>query len=251
MSVVLLPDRPHGVTKDAAPTERSPVCRTHVPLDGSTDVDALARAYLAEPETESFDAMTGRARIPWLLGRVAAKDAVREHLSQRAFAAIDPTRIIVRNDESGRPLVEVRGARLSTRGVQVSIAHKPAVAVAVAARVRRTDTPKKVDPAQEGVGIDIEPVETRPASFAEMILSPSERSLLESSSEDRDTWLTRMWTVKEATSKTTGRGLRGRPKDFEVDAIDDDRLRCCGRWISTAQLGTGGNHYIVAWTASV
>jgi hypothetical protein len=45
--------------------------------------------------------------------------------------------------------------------------------------------------------------------------------------------------------------LRGRPKDFEVDAFDGERLRCCGRWIATAPLETCDGHYVVAWTDSV
>jgi phosphopantetheinyl transferase len=252
MSLLLLPDVSDGGPGTfPVPPDHVAVCRAHVPFDESTDVVELARSYLGEPEAAAFDAMTARARIPWLLGRVAAKKAVREHLEKRDFAPIDPTRIIVGNDANGRPKVEVRGARLSTRGVQISIAHKPTVAVAVAARVRPTGVPAPSAPAPSGVGIDIESVAPRPANFADMILSEAERPLLDASADDRDTWLTRVWAVKEATAKTTGLGLRGRPKDFEVDAVDDDRLRCCGRWISTEQLDTGGVPFIVAWTASV
>jgi phosphopantetheinyl transferase (holo-ACP synthase) len=261
-----------GTVAGVGTTGRSqpqPTCamvrRTHVQWDASVDVDELARTYLGEPEQEAFSAMVGRARIPWLLGRVAAKDAVRDHLTSRAFAEVDPTRIIVTNDGDGRPNVEVRGARFATRGVQVSIAHKQAIGVAVAARVRQPVTPRgrvsdPAPPAPNGLGIDIESVETRPASFETSILSPSERILLRDDQVDRsgpwdpvdrDTWLTRLWAVKEATAKATGLGLRGRPKDFEVDSIDDDRLRCCGRWIATAPLLTGGARYMIAWTDSV
>ncbi|HEX3334380.1 MAG TPA: 4'-phosphopantetheinyl transferase superfamily protein [Acidimicrobiales bacterium] len=219
-------------------------------------MEDLARSFLGETEAEAFAAMTGRARIPWLLGRVAAKNAVRDHLASREFASFDPTRIVVTNDANGCPNVQVRGARLATRGIQVSIAHKPTVAVALAARVRGPASTKGITPkgkatAPAGIGIDIEAVEQRPLSFAEMILSLPERLLLKARSDDRDSWLTRMWAVKEATAKATGLGLRGRPKDFEVDAIDDDRLRCCGRWITTAPLHTGDGRFIVAWTDTV
>jgi phosphopantetheinyl transferase len=147
--------------------------------------------------------------------------------------------------------VAVRGARLATRGIRVSIAHKPTVGVAVAARVRPPATSSGAEPQPTGIGIDIECVERRPPSFADMILSPPERSLLTARGHELDLWLTRMWAVKEATAKATGRGLRGRPKDFEVDAVDDERLRCCGRWIATAPLDTCGGHFVVAWTDSV
>lgn len=255
MTVIVRDHSETPLPAPAPPTDPA-VCRAEVPFDASTDVEELARTYLGEPEAEAFAAMTGRARIPWLLGRIAAKDAVREHLSSRDFAPFDPTRIIVTNDEHGCPNVQVRGARLATRGVQVSIAHKPTIAVAVAARLRRPTSskgtaPKGTPPSPAGIGIDIESVERRPLSFAETILSLPERLLLKARGDDRDSWLTRMWAVKEATAKATGLGLRGRPKDFEVDAIDDDRLRCCGRWISTVPLHTCGGRYIVAWTDSV
>jgi len=123
--------------------------------------------------------------------------------------------------------------------------------VAVAGRVRPPATSSAVAPLPTGIGIDIESVERRPPSFAETILSSPERSLLTARGPDRDLWLTRLWAVKEATAKATGLGLRGRPKDFEVDAVDHERLRCCGRWITTAPLDTRDGLYIVAWTDSV
>jgi phosphopantetheinyl transferase (holo-ACP synthase) len=249
---VIMHDRSGGAAEPApVPTSCSAVCRAHVRFDGITDLAELARTYLAEPEAEAFAAMAGRARIPWLLGRVAAKEAVRDHLASRDFAQFDPTRIIVTNDTNGCPHVAVRGARLATRGIEVSIAHKPTVGVAVAGRVRRPATSGGTAGLATGIGIDIECVTQRPPSFAGTILSPSERSLLRAGGPDSDVWLTRMWAVKEATAKATGLGLRGRPKDFEVDAVDDQRLRCCGRWLTTAPLDTRDGHYIVAWTDSV
>jgi phosphopantetheinyl transferase (holo-ACP synthase) len=251
---LILHERTRGGVEQPPVSPKGSVCRTHVPFDSSTDLWELAAAYLGESEAEAFAAMSGRGRIPWLLGRVAAKEAVRDHLASRDFAEFDPTRIVVTNDCNGCPNVEVRGARLATRGVRVSIAHKPAIGVAVAARLRRPAAAEDVGPSPTGLGIDIESVQPRPRSFADSILSPPERSLLdagEADDGDRDAWLTRMWAVKEATAKATGLGLRGRPKDFQVDAVDNDRLRCCGRWIATAPLDTGDGRYIVAWTDSV
>jgi phosphopantetheinyl transferase (holo-ACP synthase) len=254
---VILHERSGGAAGPApVPTKCTEVSRAHVRLDGSTHVGELARTYLAEPEAEAFEAMAGRAGIPWLLGRVAAKEAVRDHLANRDFAPFDPTRIIVTNDSNGCPHVAVRGARLATRGVEVSIAHKPTVGVAVAGRVRRPATSTGTATPSTGIGIDIESVEQRPSSFADLILSPAERSLLHGADSDRyrpdtDMWLTRMWAVKEATAKATGLGLRGRPKDFEVEAVDDERMRCRGRWVTTAPLDACDGLYIVAWTDSV
>ncbi len=116
-----------------------------------------------------FEARPPRGRVPWLLGRVAAKDAVRRHLVARGFVEFDPTRIVVVNDDHGCPAVQVRGARLSARGVRVSIAHKPTVAVAVAA------TPARPGRTGPGIGVDVEAVEPRSAAFERTAFTPAER----------------------------------------------------------------------------
>jgi phosphopantetheinyl transferase (holo-ACP synthase) len=222
--------------------------RAEVPLGASTDVDSLAGQYLDQSERRVFESMTEHGRVPWLLGRVAAKDAVRRHLLSRHFAEIDPTRIVVGNDQHGCPVVQVRGARLATRGVRVSIAHKPAVAVAVAATFRATSHADGSSEHSGGIGIDVETVEPRSPAFERTVLTPAERSLATAVDDERDAWLTRLWAVKEAAAKATGLGLQGRPKDFEIDAVHGDRLHCRGRWIATEPLATDRGNFIVAWT---
>jgi phosphopantetheinyl transferase (holo-ACP synthase) len=212
-----------------------------VTFDDSLDPPALARRHLAASERPTFEARAPRGRVPWLLGRIAAKEAVRRHLVDRGFAEIDPTRIVVGNDAHGCPVVRIRGAHVATRGVRVSIAHKPTIAVAVAATLR--------SPAPgAGLGIDIEAVESRSPTFERTVLTPAERSLAANADDARDTWLTRLWAVKEAAAKATGLGLGGRPKDFEIDAVRGDRLHCRDRWIATETLQTVGGAFIVAWT---
>ena len=223
--------------------------RVQVPFDASTDVDALAGRYLGPTEQTVFGSMTGHGRIQWLLGRVAAKDAVRHHLISRDFAMIESTRIVVENDANGCPVVKVQGARLATRGVRVSIAHKSSVAVALAATFRESPASASGEGQPHlGIGIDVEAVEPRSPTFERTALTPAERSLQAGTDDERDTWLTRLWTVKEAAAKATGFGLRGRPKDFEIDAVRGERLRCRGRWIATEPLATVRGHFIVAWT---
>jgi phosphopantetheinyl transferase (holo-ACP synthase) len=224
--------------------------RSQVPFDASTDLRALADEYLDPTEQAAFESKPGRGRVEWLLGRVAAKDAVQRHLVSRGFALIDPTRIVVDNDAHGCPRVRVQGAGLATRGVRVSIAHKPGVAVAVAAIFRKSPVSPDADGPSVGIGIDVEAVEPRSPTFERTVLTPAERSLQAATGDGRDTWLTRLWTVKEAVAKATGLGLRGRPKDFEIDAVLDDRLRCRGRWIATEPLDTARGQFMVAWTDS-
>jgi phosphopantetheinyl transferase len=251
MSVLLTTAAGSSVDARPAGPPEFAACRTRVLLDASTDTHRLARTYLDESEENAFAALDGWAQIPWLLGQVAAKDAVRNHLLNRSFAEFDPKRIAVDYDVKGRPSVRVQGARFSTRDVQVSVANKPTVGVAIAARVPPLSVNKgRVGP-RTGIGIDVESVESRPPSFEETVLAPPERSLCDASPDDRDTWLTRMWAVKEAAAKASGLGLRCRPKDFAVDAVEQDRLRCLGRWIGTEPLRTSDGQFIVAWTETL
>jgi phosphopantetheinyl transferase (holo-ACP synthase) len=236
--------------RPAAPSKLA-ACRTRVLLGPSTDPPTLVRTYLDESEESAFAAMYGWDQIPWLLGQVAAKDAVRSHLVQRSFAEFDPKRIAVDYDDNGRPSVRVQGARFSTRDVRVSIANKSTVGVAIAARVPPSTGPKEEDTTSPGIGIHLESVESRPSSFEETVLAPPERSLCDNTPDDRDTWLTRIWAVKRATAKASGLGPRCRPKDLAVDAVEQDRLRCLGRWIGTEPLPTSEGEFIVAWTETL
>lgn len=223
--------------------------RAQAQFDASTDFHALVCRYLGPTERTAFESMYGHGRRQWLLGRVAAKDAVQRHLVSRGFAVIDSTRIVVENDANGCPVVKIQGARLATRGVRVSIAHKSSVAVALAASVRvLPGSPGGQARPYVGIGIDVEAVEPRSPTFERTVMTPAERSLQAVTDDERDTWLTRLWTVKEAAAKATGFGLRGRPKDFEIDAVRGERLRCRGRWIATEPLATVRGHFIVAWT---
>jgi phosphopantetheinyl transferase len=211
--------------------------RARVELAASTDIGATARRYLTGAEQRAFEAMAGRARVPWLLGRVAAKDALGHHLHRRDLAEVDPLDVVVANNERGCPYVIVRGALPATHGLQISIAHKPTMAVALAAR-----------PRLGGIGIDIEAVQPRSYTFERAALTPAERSLSRTSGTDRDAWLTRLWTVKEAAAKATGLGLQGRPRDFEIDAVDGRRFSCRGVWICSESVSTASGVFVIAWT---
>jgi phosphopantetheine--protein transferase-like protein len=88
----------------------------------------------------------------------------------------------------------------------VSIAHTEGVAVAIASR----------DPAAR-VGIDVEKVVDRAASFEAMAFSSRERALLDRLSRGtRSEWIARFWTAKEAAAKATGLALVAGPSSVEV-----------------------------------
>lgn len=200
------------------------------------DCDALARRYLTAAERTRYEARHVRARTPFLLGRIAAKRAVLACLLATGSAGLEATEVAVANDERGCPRVLITARCSGNHDVVVSLAHKPAIAVALAA------------PGSRGVslGVDVEQVEERSAAFEQAALTTWERAL--PVLEPRSRWLTRLWAVKEATAKATGRGLQGRPKDFEIEAAHFPRLRCNGRWVSTHSVGVSGCEFIVART---
>jgi acyl transferase domain-containing protein len=178
--------------------------------------DQLARRFLGERERALYEAQGPRHQRAWLSGRVAAKDAIRSLLGGQIF----PVEIEVLADETGRPIVN--------RDVKVSIAHKDELAVAIAST---TGAP----------GIDVERIEPRPPSFADVAFDPAELALI--AGEPQDEWWTRLWSAKEAAGKARGTGLGGNPRKLRVIDRAGERLLVDGIWVATRR---DGDH-VVAW----
>ncbi|MGW0663605.1 beta-ketoacyl synthase N-terminal-like domain-containing protein [Streptodolium elevatio] len=237
--------------------------RTRWPDAASQEL--VMRRYLGADEREEFATRQPRTRSGWLLGRIAAKDAVRRYLWARGEGPIYPAEIRVSNDDEGRPLAErvAVGDEFPARhaGIHVSLAHKHRLAVALADRVP--------------VGIDIESLAERPESLERVALAPTERDLLDRLAavdpESRSEWLVRFWCAKEAAGKAARTGLAGRPADLQVVEVAEDRLVVESRPLAAnrapaegpkpAEGRAGGRHvvrtrivadaderYVVAWT---
>lgn len=179
----------------------------------SFDAGLLARFYLHMEEMADFAAKSDvrpRQR-QWLLGRVAAKDAVRAWASRRtgAQAMPHPASFLIVNDAQGQPMVE----QLSGHGlpVHISIAHCEDRAIAIA-----HDRP---------VGVDIERISPRDPEFLASIATQAEQALIKeraAAPEQTAEWITRLWCAKEATGKMTGAGVKGAPTQFEAKAVAED-----------------------------
>jgi acyl transferase domain-containing protein/phosphopantetheinyl transferase len=180
--------------------------------------ELMMRRYLSERERTEFEALDMRRRRGWLLGRIAIKDAVRQHLWARGRGPMFPVEIGVDNAPTGRAIVT--GADL-----RVSVSHKDALAVAIVG--------------DNDVGIDIERIEARPDSFTAIAFTPAELALGDGS----DAWKTRLWAAKEAVGKLRGTGLDN-PRAVEVRAVADDCLIIEDIVVDTRRDGD----YIVAWT---
>jgi phosphopantetheinyl transferase len=180
--------------------------------------DAVVGRYLAAAERDRYAELTPQARREWLLGRIAVKDAVRDWLGDRGAGPLAPADVHVWNEPSGRPRAEAPGGH----DLRVSLAHRRAVAVAAVG---------------EGydVGVDVEVVESRSATFVGLMMRDPERQL--GAGWPLDDWVTAVWTAKEAVAKADGTGLRGRPKDWAVEAVDGEWLLVDGRWVHTTREG--------------
>ncbi|MGQ0843266.1 MAG: beta-ketoacyl synthase N-terminal-like domain-containing protein [Sporichthyaceae bacterium] len=172
--------------------------------------DLAARQYLSVEERPVHASRNPRAANRWLLGRIAAKDALRAHLWRSGAGPIFPAEVQIGNDPSGRPFATGAGSEDLT----VSLAHSGPYAAAM------------VGPAGTPVGIDLELVDDAPAEAA--LLTPAERELLNglvpAADPARAAWVTRFWTAKEAVAKAQGTGLGGRPARFVVTGVEGDEL---------------------------
>ncbi len=201
--------------------------------------ELIMRRYLAATERESYERQGPRGRHRWLLGRIVAKDALRQRLWDQGAGPLFPAQYVIDNDDAGRP-----SARGLDDGTAISIAHSGDLAVAIVAGP--TGTP---------VGIDVEVVEQRSPQLESLACTPAEQILLDGFDASRLEWLTRFWAAKEAVGKAIGTGLAGRPQRFEVNQVDGSRLLVAALdhgsqwWVETAVV-SDQNQYVVAWTTT-
>jgi acyl transferase domain-containing protein/phosphopantetheinyl transferase len=173
--------------------------------------EVLARMILGHDEHAALNAkkLSAEPLTNWLLGRAAAKDAVRLHAGLSCPMADVP----IKNDTKGQPCTLVK-----SRALQVSVAHKDFLAVAAVG-----------DSASwQGVGIDVERLQPLDSGVRADSFSHQESTLFASTS---DSTLTECvaWAAKEAIGKALGTGIRGTLKSIEITAIDFDRRICCAR----------------------
>ncbi|MER6563695.1 beta-ketoacyl synthase N-terminal-like domain-containing protein [Streptomyces sp. NPDC001027] len=214
--------------------------------------DLIMRNSLGGAERAQYAGHPPRGRRQWLLGRIAAKDAVRRWLWDHGEGPVFPAELRVRNDAAGLPYVTGEHGRVLPP-LDVSLAHCAEAGVAI---VR----PHRPGP---GPGIDVEEVVERTPQTLAAALGRDELRLLGALSAadggSEALWFTRFWAAKEAVAKAEGTGFGGRPRDFRVlDATPvGDRLTVAGRLerAYTVHCAPAANPprlprraYAVAWT---
>jgi phosphopantetheinyl transferase len=194
--------------------------------------ELIMRNHLGRAERTDYAAAPPRGRRQWLLGRIAAKDAVRTWLWDNGSGPLFPAEVAIGNAANGRPFV--RGDRLPA--LDVSLAHTDGLAVAIAGA---------------GVGIDIEEVLDRPAGAAFIALGDAERALLATLTPNA-LWFTRFWAAKEAVAKAEGTGLDGAPRRYVVTSAQPEQIEITveGRThrVDCTTVEQGERTFVVAWT---
>jgi phosphopantetheinyl transferase (holo-ACP synthase) len=170
---------------------RVTACRVHSKLLGEANLDWLARLYLGGAEWDTYQA---NPRYDWLLGRIAAKDAVRSRIKQMSGGSLHPLEIRIANLSSGAPVLEAPGGYRWA----LSISHIKDEAIAAVA-----DAP--------GVGVDVVRVTPRSPKFMQLAFDSAEKALL-AQSRDELSWTHRAWCAKEAAAKMHGVGLEAMPQ---------------------------------------
>ncbi len=138
------------------------------------------------------DHKTKKRKIDWLLGRIAAKEAVRMlvRYSPATFGrALGPHDIEIKNDPNRAPFAVIKDSTLPP--IQISISHTDGKGFAIAT-LSHAGQP----------GIDAEIIEHKEDDFAASFMQASELKYLEDcKSENKDRELTRIWAAKEAMYK--------------------------------------------------
>jgi acyl transferase domain-containing protein len=183
--------------------------------------DWLARMWLHQEEWKQWlDAGSDpRSRKQWLVGRIAAKDAVRLWLARRTGGEelIHPVLIVLDNEASGRLVVRSIGGADLRPSVSLSHVEKGAAAAACG----------------PPVGIDLESSNAAGGLEIEAFTTEAERARLAEARLDAVAdagWRTRVWCAKESAGKLRGEGLQGRPRDLEIiEAEADGQMRLIHR----------------------
>ena len=170
----------------------------------------LAKLALTAAEGEIWRAMEEH-RAAWLLGRVAAKDAIRVALRQAGIAACQADIEIL--DQAAGPVLSGNWPADWDLPPHIAIAEAGECAVAVAGSRAL----------YAGVGIAVSTIEDRPEDFVAAAFTPHEQALVANAAAgQRAVIVTQILCAKAAVSKAVGRNLADIADLLEADSRDDD-----------------------------
>ena len=170
---------------------------------------ALAHLSLSREERLLWYALPARGvrRTEWLLGRIAAKDAVRQWAAQEHGLHLAPADVEILPNSLNKPIVRCVALSLRQLLPEISISHTTR---AVVAAVSNPDV---------CIGIDLADVaQVRSIEVLRRAFSDRELELLGHGIESDETeGVLLFWCAREAASKARGSGLGGEPRDWTID----------------------------------
>lgn len=186
-------------------------------------LSALASAVLTANERENYAQMGGVAprRLEWLLGRTAAKEAVRRLLVNNYNVYESSADITIWKDNLGKPHPLGQWESQVSSPIDLSIAHTEGLILGAAS-------------AQGRIGLDVESVKRDlTEEFLRGVFTLEEQELA-TMSGDGPTAVLRFWCAKEAISKALGVGIRFAPTDLRIRTSDPATgmlgMDLCGAW---------------------
>lgn len=186
------------------------------PEEAAEAHELRAEDWLAAPERAALDALTveGRRR-EWCAGRLAVKRAVQRWCSETSVVALSLAEVRIAQDERGAPHAFLPQ---TAEGPPVSIAHSDGYGFAAVA----------APGAGVRVGVDIERVRDIHPRLLARLLGPDEdgcATVQPLGVEPLDG--VTLWTLKEATVKALGVGLRLPMRCLRVLATAPGRAQVC------------------------
>lgn len=174
---------------------------------------ALAHMVLSHAEREIFYNLPseGPRRGEWLLGRAAAKSALRRWARKALDLELDAADVEILSGTKGCPRVVCPEIEAAGPVPTVSIAHSGEVAVAL------------LEPGGDAAGIDFE-IPQRAVRNAEWLKAAFSTAELRFQGEDTPTGLIELWCAKEAAAKASGLGLGGDPLAWVVEGREGNQI---------------------------
>jgi acyl transferase domain-containing protein len=223
--------------------EKFECCRVEFPpdfmqADAGIWRECLAGLMLSRQEREMWRDLgkSEQRRTEWLLGRLAAKDAIRRLLKKRHGLSLYPADVEITTGNDGEPVARVKCRSNITSAPIVSIGHSDSTAVAIT-----TD-----DPNCSGLGIDVERDCTNDPGFEVAAFTSEEQTLLSSLDPgQKNEWFTRVWCAKEAVAKALGGRIVEGPRSITVQEVNaktgSTRLALSGELAGRIRESNGGD----------
>ena len=174
---------------------------------------AMTIAYLVlnKQEREFWYSLPEKSlrRNEWLLGRIVAKDAVRQWAKQHFALELAPVDIQILSTSLGKPVLQVPELANLTTLPDISISHSQNFYVAVVSSVGLQ------------VGIDIQKLNAvRTDDWLDVAFSSLEQDMLRQLLPKNPDLLMGAWCAKEAAAKAAGIGLQGNPQQWQITSYN-------------------------------